>query len=135
MALVVTNLGEVLMLGTLVTELFGTLTLRLFQNDITPDAETETADFDEADFPGYASIDLDDWSSAVEIPSGEAETVEQTRIFTATGSSPANDVYGYYVTNGSGVTVWAERFAAMQVVNGSGDEVAVLPRFRFASQD
>lgn len=87
------------------------LVLKLYKNDYTPVDGSDEADFTEADFTGYAHIDLTagSWVITLDAPS-EAAYPQQT--FSASGlTDPTQQVYGYYVIQvTSGKLIWAERF-------------------------
>lgn len=105
------------------------LTLRLFQNNHTPDGADVAGDYTEATFSGYAAVALNNWGNAFQNGSDQGEIDETVRIFTCTGPSPSNAIYGYYVTDGSGNLVWAERNPAGPVtINTAGQTYSVLPR-------
>lgn len=87
--------------------------LRLFQNDHTP-ADTDTvADYDEADFSGYAQIPMA-WAPAVINGSGKGQISAAGELFTRGVGGTSNTIYGAYVVAGAGgeELMFAERFAA-----------------------
>lgn len=115
--------------------LSGTLTLRLYSNDVSPAAGSSTATFTEVAGGGYADIDLDpgDWTVTVADPS-TAEQPQQTFTFTGTTNSPGT-IYGYFVVNADDELMWAERFdpsvLPFSPINGS--TVKITPRITGAS--
>lgn len=105
-------------------------TLRLYQNSVVLSPTTVAADLTECTFPGYASVALVAWGSVYLNPFNQAETDEANHVFTMTGSSPVNSVYGYYVTDGFGNLIYAEaNGSGPQAMASPGDTYTVLPRF------
>lgn len=87
-----------------------TLVLRLFVNDITPDRDTELADFTEASWTGYASVNLNlgDFVSSGFI--GHVAFLATDPItFLNTGATPET-CYGYYVEGSTSDVMIAARF-------------------------
>jgi hypothetical protein len=130
MAGVLVNNGEDRMLGLLVNKSgysLATLQLRLFKSNTTP-AETDTAGtYTEADFTGYASVQMAsaDWTLT---PGAPSQAVGAQKSFTSSADQSAQTIYGYYLTeNGSNALVAAERFAASASVANNGDIVKVTP--------
>ena len=113
----VTPEAETLMLETLVRQ---RLTLRLFVNDISVnDAET----YVEATGDGYAAkaLDPDGW----DVKPGSAEYPELLFQF----SGALGNVFGYVVTNASGVVMWCDRFDdGPYAIESSYDELTIEPK-------
>jgi hypothetical protein len=130
MSLVVTTAGEKILADVLGAAYNGgPYVIRLFQNDHTPDPADVLADYTEADFSGYAELDLDGWAAAVTV-SGRAQIVATLKVWTHSAGAVDNDIYGYYVVNAGGALVWAERDPNAPVtVDTAGQEYNVLPRF------
>jgi hypothetical protein len=104
-----------------------TVTLRLFKNNYTPTQLDVLADYVECDFGGYAPVVFNDWAALV-ILGTFASISAPTKTFTASGSS-ANSVYGYYVTDVTGlILLWAQRddLAPVAIAN-LGDQYFVTP--------
>jgi hypothetical protein len=101
------------------------LTLRLFQNNITPSDTDTTATYTESTFTGYAGLTLTGatWGAA---SAGSIAYAQQT--FTCSGAS-AQSVYGYYINQvTSTVLMWSERDASAPfAIAVSGDAVKVTP--------
>lgn len=114
---------------------FNTYTLRLFKNDKVP-ADTDTvADYTEANFTGYAAIATNAWGNAFLNAGNIAEIDETNRTFTQTGVIVTNLVYGYYVTDGAGNLIFAERNPAGPFnMNANGLVYVVLPRYTYRNQ-
>lgn len=86
----------------------GNLSLRLFENNMTPDANNNWADFTECTFDGYAAVELDgnNWTVIAAGANYAAQTVSSNNNQTAKYS------YGYYLTRGANNdVVGAERFS------------------------
>lgn len=101
------------------------LTLRLFQNNITPSDTDTTATYTESTFTGYAGITLTGatWGAA---SAGSIAYAQQT--FTCSGAA-SQSVYGYYINQvTSTVLMWSERDASAPfAIAVSGDAVRVTP--------
>lgn len=87
------------------------LVIHLFQNDHIPAQSDSVGAYTEADYPGYASQLTDDWGDAVLNVLNEGESDHPPLVFTMTGPSPTNMIYGYYLTF-SGLFIAAERHPA-----------------------
>lgn len=106
-----------------------TCELCLYKNDYTPTDATVIADLTEADFTGYARIDLDGWTAAFLNAANIAEMRETLRTFTATGGATANTIYGYFILDAGGNLMAVQRNpAGGQVINGAGQVYPVWPR-------
>lgn len=98
--IVIPDVSEIAALADIIAA-HPTLTFRLFQNDITPDADTVIGDFTEADYSGYASQDLD-WGSTPDTDSdGRAFAITQELAFPV-ASSGSQTVYGWYAEDETG---------------------------------
>lgn len=122
MALVLCNQAEVLALQYLLNR---NLTLKLFENNVTP-GETDTeATYTEATFAGYAAKTLTyaNWNFTTSATYNAAQT------FTSNTGSQDKYVYGYYVVQAAdGKLLWAEKFSdgPYHIVN-NGDSVTLTP--------
>lgn len=133
MAGVLVDTGELLILNGIVSLLFNVNTrLKLFVNNHIPVGNDTVLDYVEATYPGYAGINLNSWSAAYLNGANEAQTDETIRTITSTGSS-AESVYGYFVTNIAGSTLyWAELNPSGPVaITSSGIPYSVQPKFIF----
>jgi hypothetical protein len=130
MTLLVVNQGEQIALEALLNKTAPQdLDLRLFQSDTTP-SETHTEDdYTEADFTGYAAIQLTAASWSV-TPGAPTEAVYAQQTFTSSAGSQDQDVYGYYVTQrSSGKMVYVERFSdGPYNIANNGDVIKVTPK-------
>lgn len=112
------------------TAVIATLTLRLYQNDVTPNDNDTYSTYTECNQTGYAAISLTrgTWTRTIGTDSAPsvAEYAEQTFAFTGgTGTC-----YGYYVTANISATdrlLWSERFDESQAIF-DGATVKVTPR-------
>jgi hypothetical protein len=86
-----------------------TLSLRLFKNDIEPRGTNTADDYVEADFPGYVAQDLSDFGRAYENRHGQGQADTCTHEWRMNAPSPANLVYGYFVTDPYGWLIFADR--------------------------
>lgn len=78
----------------------GDFSVRLFQNNVTPDSDTVIGDLTIATFSGYASQTLAGCSLVG--PTTHVEGIESgPYIFTHNGGGTSNNIYGYYVVNTS----------------------------------
>jgi len=79
------------------------LRVHLYQNDYTPDGGVDLTALTEADFSGYAPIDLTEtsWSISDDADGGHSLVHQELPIFSPDGGivSP-QDIPGYYVTHG-----------------------------------
>jgi hypothetical protein len=127
MALLVPNQGEQIALEALLNKTAPqNLDLKLYKNNKTP-SETDTeVDYTEADFTGYAAIQLTAASWTV-TPGAPTEAAYPQQTFASTAGSQNQDVYGYYlVQRTSGKLVYAERFSnGPYNIANDGDEIKV----------
>lgn len=108
--------------------------IRLFQNDRQPDRSDVAAMYTEATFDGYPGpVQITNWSApslAVHVESISADVVN----YAHSGGPIGNYVFGYYITDGSGLLICAERRQGAGLPMFSlGDVYAVLPRLSFTS--
>lgn len=103
-------------------------TLHLFKNDVSVADSLTEGDFTEADFTGYSSIALTGgaWVSTQGDPS--TGTYAKQTFTSSAGQTPAQTIYGYYITRTSdGALQWFKKFDAAVTVQFNGDEIAVTP--------
>lgn len=130
MALLVPNQGEQIALEALLNKTAPqNLDLKLFKSNTTP-GETDTeATYTEADFTGYALVQLTAASWTV-TPGAPTEAAYAQQTFTSTAGSQNQNVYGYMIIQRvSGKLVYAERFSdgPYNIVN-NGDAIKVTPK-------
>jgi len=130
MAIVFTNDGKSLSASYTVgkTTTVSDLTLRLYSNDLTPNFASDNTSFTEVTTGnGYNPITLT--GSTWSISDGAATHPQQTWTFT--GSK--GNIYGYYVTIGSGSTqkvIFAEKFSSGPFnIASNGDIIRVTISF------
>lgn len=134
MSIKIPNSGEVLVLQALVSYL-NTLTLHLYQNDVTPTDAWTIASVVEATFPGYAAVVPGTFGAAFTNSANQAESDAALVTFTSTGASPANTIFGYYLTNPAGALVYAERNPlGGQLIDAAGQSYPVLLKFTFETK-
>lgn len=106
---------------------------KLFQNNIVPSLNTHLADFVEADFTGYASVNVDTWSSPYLTPEGTWEiSTPALIVFNQTDTIVTNTIYGYWMENSDGGLLMAERFATPIEMDAALKALQVLPRMSIA---
>ena len=128
MALRLPNQGEQITLEALVNKTAPQdLDLKLFKNDVAhAEALIETG-LTEADFTGYAAIQLTaaSWVYTGGDP-GQVAYPQQT--FTSSADQAAQTIYGYYlVQRTSGKLVYYEKFGTAAVIANNGDNIKVTP--------
>ena len=129
MAAVIPNTAEIIFLEKM-KEILNTGIAKLFKNDKVPAAGDNAGDYVEADFTGYASKALNNWGAAFTNGNGDAQTDETLKVWTQTGVATTCDVYGYYVVDGNGALLYAERNpAGVVAMDTNGKTYAVLFRF------
>jgi hypothetical protein len=113
---------------TVVGALLTGAVVKLYKNDITPDQTTVLADFDEADFTGYAASAAITWGAAFTDILGLTHLIGDIKTFTLSALTTVNTVYGYYITNGADL-IAASRFDVAQSMTFIGAVTHVLPTF------
>lgn len=103
-------------------------TLRLFKNDHTPVVGDVNANYTEANFSGYASFALGNWTAAFVNGDGKGEIDAAPHTFAHNGGATANTIYGVYVTNNAGDVIYAERFDAPRVLTTAADSITYTAR-------
>jgi len=123
MANVFLQQGDLSVLDTIRLDTTCLTTLKLFKNDHVPAVDDVNGDYTEADFSGYADVDLGDWNSAFLNGDDKGEIDADPALFQHNGGGTSNTVYGAYVVNGAGDVVYAERFAAPRVMSAATDSI------------
>jgi len=109
--------------------------LCLYQNNFTPIDTMVIGDLTEADFDGYARIPLTGWSAPALNGDFKAQTDLPAQIFTMTGSTTPNDIYGVFVVDGSGNLLYAELDPSGPVtMDTDGQFYGYVPRFTNESE-
>lgn len=105
------------------------LTLKLYTNDNTPADTDVSGDYTEATGGGYVAKTLTAGSHSVASDPKTASWAQQ--IFTFTGALSGNStLYGYWIENGGGTLIWAEKFAATFTPSNNGDHADVTPKIQ-----
>lgn len=108
----------------------------LFDANITPAYNTPEADYlaNEADFDGYTRLGLSAWAPAVD-DADHARATAPTYTWIVTGTSTVNQIYGYFISNGTDV-FFAERDpAAPQAIGGTvGQTYKVTPNLALTNE-
>lgn len=114
---VVQNSSQILLLenvraAPLSNGLWNDVVIKLFQNDFTPNVNTVLADFTEADFSGYASVNqVATWLTPFVDANGIPRMMNAQMQFDHDGGVTANAIFGYWVEKAiTGELLWAERF-------------------------
>jgi len=109
--------------------------VKLFKNNFSPTPDSVAGDFTECDFSGYAPINMSAFGTAyIDSISGQYVADSVAKTFLATSASPfvANTVYGYFITDGTGLNLLGfEKFAtpipvAVPAAGVSADIVAQI---------
>lgn len=91
------------------------LDIKVYKNDVTPTYATALADFTEADFTGYAAVQLDSANYTVTVGAGDGDPATGAYAavaFTSTADQTSQDCYGYYVVRRTtGDLLFCERFS------------------------
>ena len=106
-----------------------TFTLRLFVNNVVPAVGQSVSDYVEPGGSWYRPVVLSEWQQPFINPANQAEMAEAVRLFTASGTIVNESVYGYWITNPSGILCWSELAPSGPIpMNSSGAKVQLIPR-------
>jgi len=131
---VIVQQGDTLILDRLVADAQVLNTLKLFQNNHVPAVTDTQANYTEATFSGYASVDITAlWGAAFVNGNGQGEIDCATQTFSFGGGAVTNLVYGAYVTDSGGNLIYAERFAAPVSMSAVPDQIIYTPKFTAVS--
>lgn len=89
----------------------GVWTLHLAKATFDPEEEMLPGDFTEADYTGYAPLELTFDELAAGNPGGRAVANFLELLFSCGGPETPNDIYGYWVEDIEGDVVAVEKFA------------------------
>jgi hypothetical protein len=137
MALKVPNIGELTLLD-LLTANWGTLDCGLFKSMHTPaDGDTlATYTAIEADFPGYARQQIQNWLAASTDGTGRALSVADVVTFTRGAGGAPQNIYGYFVVDAAGNLLWAELDPNAPVaINNPGNTYSILPTLTLKTEN
>lgn len=121
------------MIGSFVGE--ADLTLCLYQNDPTLVPGIGLGTFTEADYPGYARLNIapTDWGSVSVTSNVAISTSSNPLVFIGDpGSWSPQNIYGYFVIDWDSNYFYAERFDTMLTV-APGGGITVTPRLKHAT--
>lgn len=113
----------------------GAYKIGLFKNNWTP-ANTDTIGaVTPCNFSGYAGLQtFSSWTAAHWV-SPRAQTEHADVTWSHNGGGTPNDIYGYYVVDGTGALAWAERNASGPVtISASGQIYVVSPVYTRRSE-
>ena len=134
MSLKIVDIGLSKMLDKLLTAYGNTMQLCLFQNNITPVGSDTLATYQEATFPGYVRQAITGWlpsTVAASVATSNATQVSFQRSATGT----AQTIFGYFVLDGSGNLLFAERDPAAPItLTNQGDTYLITPKFTYLSE-
>jgi hypothetical protein len=101
--------------------------IKLFKNNLNPVVATVLTDLTEADFSGYADIDLSAASAAAIDGTDRGFRELDANTFTHNGGATTNSVYGWYVVlddpSPAAELFMIERFSAPQLMGSVGDQI------------
>jgi hypothetical protein len=105
--------------------------MHLFQNDVDPGPLTAIGDLDEADYTGYAAVNIVTWGAPFLDAEGLLAILSTVCIFRPTGTAITNVIYGWYLTETGGDLVSAGRFANAPLSMASAlNVIEVIGRMR-----
>lgn len=128
MPLRIPNAGEVKFLESVLgVSAPGTLSIRLFTNNITPADTDVLGTYTQSTGGGYSAQNLVPASWTI-TPGSPTEAVYPQITWTFTGASAS--LYGYYVVDtATNTLLWAERFTnGPYAITQAGDSIKVTPR-------
>lgn len=133
MALLVPDVGEVELLKRVLYEAPTDVTLKLYQNDVTPAESDTAASYTEADFSGYSAKTLtaSQTASTWAVPTTATGTTSSEygggtpQSWTLSGTSQT--IYGYFWVNAGGTLLLAEKFATARTLADT-DTLELTPR-------
>jgi len=107
--------------------------VHLYQNDVSPSADSVPADFDEATYTGYAPAVVTLLGTSYD-DAGQACVEMAAVIFQPTGTAIPNVVYGYWLEGGGdspmvGAFMGGARFDEPKTLASANDAKVVQPRF------
>lgn len=111
---------------TLASGFLNNITWRLFQQAISPSPLITIGSFVEANFPGYAPIVVSVYGLPWSDPVGNGYETGQQLQFTCNAGGGGQNIYGYFVTTGSGAgetVLFYEQWDNYIPIAGPGDAV------------
>jgi hypothetical protein len=104
--------------------------VRLFQNDLTPNKNTLLAAFVPASFPGYVAKVVVAFGAVFLDPNGIATALSPLLTWTPTGDDPSNQIYGLYFTDVGGALVFSYRFETPKSVASVNDVINLVVKYQ-----
>lgn len=119
--------------GLVLKNAAATAKVHLFKNDIVPNPSTAIGDFTEADFDGYAAVTVTSWDNTHIDPVNSLPYISNLTqaLFAQTGIVITNTVYGFYVEDGAGAALFAQRFDAPILMDAIGKQIELNMRIFF----
>jgi hypothetical protein len=119
-------------MSAIITNLIGVTssfpTINLYQNNYNPTPQSAVGDFTVADYTGYAAVLLTSWQTPSWQSQGAAVSYANPCVFSPTGTTVPNTIYGYYMTISSGlILLGAERLATPANLTGPTTSLTVVP--------
>jgi hypothetical protein len=133
--LVIPNPSRLAQLDALVAAQLNGGSLRLYQNNLSPNRNTDLADLVEATYSGYANKTVAIWGTSFLDPQGFATSIAPVQTFASTADTVANTVYGAYYLDAGGDLVWVERFAAPAFFAEAGNTLNLVPKYQSGEID
>ncbi len=109
--------------------------VRLFQNNYTPVAATVAGDLTEANFSGYAAAAPAGGAVAGALDAENRAVATWNSITFTKNGATGNTIYGYYVTEMTGLLLWVERFDASIAMTVDGAFITLIPKLTAKSQN
>lgn len=129
MAVIVPSEGRKRLLEVIKTN--STHRCALFKNNLTPDVDSELADFTIADFSGFGEVNIT-WGAVTVNDDDNGEMTGGLVQFVHDGGATSNDIYGYLVydiAGGANKVIFCERFSdAPRSMAVEDDEIDITPR-------
>jgi hypothetical protein len=105
------------------------LKLHLYKSNTTPTTSSTVGSFTECDFAGYAAQDISGWAYDT-VSAHVADMTASANTFTRSTTGTAQNVYGYFVTDQAGTTLYFAELdpSGPRVLTNSGDSYTVNPK-------
>jgi len=106
--------------------LLDAMTLRLFMNDFTPGPDSVAADYEAADFDGYAPVAAVELLAVGQNEEGLPTAYWEPKAFTKSGAVTDNVIFGWMLTSAAGTTIWIARRLDEPVAMSLAGQVLVV---------
>jgi hypothetical protein len=133
LTMILSNVALLDMLNTIRTNVLSATgpalaSVHLAKAAMTISSTVDPSTFTEADFDGYAALDVATWEPARLLSNGSVETVSSAlAYFSPTGTTTPNTIYGFWVVAGDGTYLGAEAFATQYALTGPSTALAFIP--------